>query len=466
MQPNMPVSEGEEGTNGSLLRYLRTPAVLAHLSSGEVRLLLTSPESGAEEEQIASAAVAEMIRACHLRRQDLTTIPVEVSGLESTPIDGRPAEYVRLSDEYGLLIMNSEGGSSRFMKRLQQVAGSLPLGVLIKDVKKEFAYRFWNRGMERLYGLSSSEVIGKEDRELFGPRIAELARKEDEEAVRRGGRPLFGKARSSGSDGEGRYVQHAKFLVEDDDERLIISFVTDVTRLVESRRALVAANEWKDLMLSVVSHDVLAPLQAMAQGIEELTSHHSEMDPKSRGRALAFLRAGAEKSTAILEDVLLWSSSAEGTLDAERELIDAVPLIREVAQRLEVIFGRTLELSLPDSAVVHSSRPALQTILRNLATNAAEHAGNGAHISLSLTQRNGNTIFAVADTGPGMPGSYLEPLNDGRLPAELQPGENGRRGIGLQLCLSLSQRVGAKLRFENPPDGGTLATLKVGDVRS
>lgn len=465
MQLNMPVSEDEDDTSGGLLRYLRTPAVLAHLSSGEVRLLLTSPESGAEEEQIASAAVAELIRACHLGRQNLTTIPVEVSGLETTPLAGRPAEYVRLSDEYGLLIMNPEGSSSRFLMRLQQVAASLPLGVLIKDVEKEFSYRFWNRGMERLYALSSAEVLGKEDRELFEPRIAELARKEDEETVRRGGRPLFGKARSSGAEGAGRYVQHVKFLVEDDHERFIISFVNDVTRLVESRRALTEANNWKNLMLSVVSHDVLAPLQAMAQGIEELAAHHSEMDPENRDRALSFLRAGAEKSAALLEDVLLWSSSEERDLEAERELLDVVPLIQEVAQRLEVIFGITLELSLPDSTVVNTSRPALQTILRNLATNAAEHAGSGAQVRMSVSRRNGRTTLEVADTGPGIPSKYLEDLNAGRLPAKLQPGDNGRRGIGLQLCLSLAQRIGADLRFRVPPEGGTVATVEIGDAR-
>lgn len=463
MQLNIPVSEEEEDTGASLLRYLRTPAVLAHFASGEVRLLLTSPDSGAEEEQIASTAVAEIIRACHLSRQDLTTIPVEISGLESTPLGGRPAEYVRLSDEYGLLIMNPEGSSSRFLMRLQQVASFLPLGVVIKEAEGDFTYRFWNRGMERLYGLTSNDVIGRSDPELFGQRVAELTRKEDEETVRRAGRPLFGKARSSGTNGESRYVQHAKFLVEDEEERFIISFVTDVTQLVESRRALTLANQWKNLMLSVVSHDVLAPLQAMAQGIEDLAAHHKEMDPETRDKSLAFLRAGAQKSTSLLEDVLLWSSSEGGALESNTELLDAVSLTREVAQRLEVVYGKRVELRLPASGVVNSSRPALQTILRNLGSNAAEHGGKDARIGLSLSKAEGLTSFLITNDGDGMPPEFLEDLNAGRLPQELQPGHSGRRGIGLQLCLSLSQRIGATLRFEAPKAGGTRATLTIAD---
>lgn len=463
MQRNIPLSEEDEDTGASLLRYLRTPAVLAHFSAGEVRLLLTSPKSGAEEEQIASSAVAELIRSCHLSKQDLTTIPVEISGLEETPLAGRPAEYVRLSDEYGLLIMNPERSSSRFLMRLQQVAASLPLGVVIKEAGGDFSYLFWNRGMERLYGLSSEEVLGKSDRELFGPTVAEVIRKEDEEALRRGGRPLFGKARSSGADRVRRFVQHAKFLLEDDQERFIISFVTDVTKLVESRHALAAANEWKNLMLSVVSHDVLAPLQAISQGIEELSARHKEMDPETRDQALAFLRSGAEKSTALLEDVLLWSSSEQGRFDSDTELFDAAPLIEEVAHRLEVVYGRRVELSVPERGVVQSSRPALQTILRNLLSNAVEHGGKDARIALTMTQAAEKSAFSVSDNGAGMPAGYLPDLNAGRLPGELQPGHSGRRGIGLQLCLSLSERIGGTLWFDTPESGGTVATLVLRD---
>ncbi|MFP4425937.1 MAG: ATP-binding protein [Spirochaetaceae bacterium] len=447
-------------TRRSLLGYLKTPAVLAHLSSGEVRLLLPSPESGVEEEQVASAAVAELIRTCHQNQQGFATIPVEVSGLESTPLGGREAEYVRLSDEYGLLIMSSTRRSGGFLSRLRQLAARLPVGVLIKEAEGEFRYLYWNERMERIYDLTSEEVVGKGDRELFEPEIAELARREDEETVRRGGRPLFGRARPAGKNNRNRYAQHAKFLIEDEERSLIVSFVTDVTRLMESRRALTAANSWKNLMLSVVSHDVLAPLQAMAQAIEDLARRHNEMDPESREQALSFLRAGSEKTASLLEDVLLWSSSEDGVLGGEPELIEATELVRQVALRAGVIFGITVELAVPPSAVVHGSRPALQTILRNLVSNACEHGGGGP-VRCSIAAEEGRTVFTVADSGPGMPESYLGSLNDGVLPEELQSGNHGRRGIGLQLCLSLAARVGGRLSFELPEGGGTVARLEV-----
>ena len=462
MNPEPATVVDQPDTSASLLGYLKTPAVLAHFSSGEVRLLLPSPESGVEEEQVASAAVAELIRACHHNNQNLATTPVEVTGLESTPFAGREAEYVRLSDEYGLLIMSPTQRSGKFLSRLRQVAARLPVGVLIKEAEGEFRYLYWNDRMERLYGLSSNEVLGRGDSELFGQEIAELARKEDEEAVRRGGRPLFGRARPTGKESQKRYAQHAKFLIEDEDRSLIVSFVTDVTRLVESRRALGSANRWKNLMLSVVSHDVLAPLQAMAQGIEDLAAHHNEMDPESRERALSFLRAGSEKTASLLEDVLLWSASDDGNLDGEPELIDAGELFRQVALRGEVIFGTRMELDFPPTAVVHSNRPALQTVLRNLISNACEHGG-GHPVRCTISGGGGKTIFSVADSGPGMPVSYLADLNAGVLPEELQPGNHGRRGIGLQLCLSLSSRLGGRLGFENQDTGGSIATLEVSE---
>lgn len=82
-------------------------------------------------------------------------------------------------------------------------------------------------------------------------------------------------------------------------------------------------------------------------------------------------------------------------------------------------------------------------------------------VRCSVATREGTTTFTVADGGPGIPEAFLSDLNEGILPDELQPGTHGRRGIGLQLCLSLSKRIGSRLSFETPSAGGTVARLEI-----
>ncbi|MFW6250675.1 MAG: two-component sensor histidine kinase, partial [Alkalispirochaetaceae bacterium] len=53
------------------------------------------------------------------------------------------------------------------------------------------------------------------------------------------------------------------------------------------------------------------------------------------------------------------------------------------------------------------------------------------------------------DNGEGLPEGFLRPLNEGRLPQEIEPGRTGRRGIGLKICLTLAEHLGGRLQFAN-----------------
>ena len=447
----------------TILHYLSTPALLARLSSEGVRFLspLESPEG---EEQVASQAVAEVIRTCHFEHRDLTPLPVEITGLESTTFAGRSADYIRLSDEYGLLVLKPGQGTTAgtpagFIQQLQRVAAGLPLGVLIKEVDRDFSYLSWNRRLERLYGIRSGDAVGRRDEEIFCKEAAGEARKEDLEALRRGGRPLFGKPRSCGCGGGERHVQYAKFLVEEGERRYIVGFVTDVTELVRSRGEIARANEWKSLMLSIVSHDVLAPLQSMVDGLDQLTEEPEPLDQEAKTAALSFLRAGAEKTCELVRDLLLWSSSPEDGSILEEEPFNVVDMVAGTVRRAEVAYSKAISLESAASVSATTSRRALETILRNIIGNACSHSGSGASVDVQLSDDRSYLTLRIFDTGPGMPQGYMDSLNEGRLPAELEPGTAGRRGIGLHLVLALSQRIGAKVTFRRRSTGGTEVEL-------
>jgi signal transduction histidine kinase len=82
-----------------------------------------------------------------------------------------------------------------------------------------------------------------------------------------------------------------------------------------------------------------------------------------------------------------------------------------------------------EAAVYHSCREALE--------NAARHAGDGAKVTVSVAERDGEVVFAVADQGCGF-----------------DPGANGR-GRGLKNMDDLISALGGRLEIQSTAAGGT-----------
>lgn len=334
-----------------------------------------------------------------------------------------------------------------------QIASSLPIGVAVKSVEDGFVYRYWNPRMERLYGYPAAEAVGYSDEALFSEEVALRSRREDTETVRRAGRPLYGRAEPTGPPAH-RHVQRTKILIRDGGESYLASFVTDVTELHESQRAAQETRDWKDLMLAVISHDVLATLKAVTDGLGELEESWEVVDRETGKKTLSLLKGGASRSADLLQDLLLWSKSSSGREGLDAETIELPALLSQVARRVQIATGRSVTVDTPASLPLLTSSRAIETILRNLITNACEHTSSGGvHLTIATTGPEGVEL-RVRDEGGGFPESFIEPLNRGVLPDSLDPGRTGRRGIGLKICQSMAERVGATLVFENPSDGG------------
>ena len=335
-----------------------------------------------------------------------------------------------------------------FVATLQNMVRPLPVGVCMKDPARGFEYVLWNRGMERLYGYTAEEVVGREDEDIFGPEVAEAIRTEDVEVLRRRGLPLFSRPRSAGRGAGPRFVQHAKFLL-DSDRRLIVSFVTDVSNLVASKQELRDAREWQGLLFSLISHDVQTPLVSMTEIIDDLAENIETMAAEERAVTLSLLQAGAHRTRDLVENLLAWAHSGDGMSRLETETLDLAALADRAGAKAEVSNRRRIGVEAPEHLTVVSNRVALEAIIRNLLSNASEHAAELVRLTVEEVEGSGRAVITVANDGRGMPPSYLQPLNEGRLPDSLTGSRMGRHGLGLKLCLSLSEKIGGRLTFGN-----------------
>ena len=202
------------------------------------------------------------------------------------------------------------------------------------------------------------------------------------------------------------------------------------------------------------AHELRTPLAALslqAQLVERAR------DDAERAAAVADLRAGLERTTRLVQQLLTLARAepdAATALAGEPVRLDA--LVREaVAEHALVAEARRVDLGATDvaeAAVVRGDGAALRTLLGNLVENAIRYGREGGRVDLSAWVAGGRPVLAVADDGPGIP-----PEDRGRVFDRFYRrggGSEAGSGLGLAIVKAIADRHGAKVSLGDTPGGG------------
>jgi sensor histidine kinase regulating citrate/malate metabolism len=91
-----------------------------------------------------------------------------------------------------------------------------------------------------------------------------------------------------------------------------------------------------------------------------------------------------------------------------------------------------------------------------LVENAAEHGSGSVEVQARQPPDGDGLTVEVTDEGPGIPDRVLTPF---RIGTETQFEHN--LGVGLWLINWGVRRLGGSVEFDCPPDGGTVARLRI-----
>lgn len=250
---------------------------------------------------------------------------------------------------------------------------------------------------------------------------------------------------------------------------LVLTDVTDVRRLqsqqlVESRLASVGrlaagiAHEFNNVMASVT-------LDA------ELLLRQSEL-PSTATRRLQRIHDQVQRGARLVQQVLDFS---ERSL-LSRELLPLGELISEMAGELRETLPAGTQLTLPQTGEfwVQGDRLRLQTMLRNLAQNAADAMPGGGELELALSYTTSEELgpdlaqleveerperwvrLAVRDTGVGIAARDIDRLFD---PFFTTANPLAHRGLGLPQAYGIARQHGGLMRVSSAPGAGATFTI-------
>ena len=245
--------------------------------------------------------------------------------------------------------------------------------------------------------------------------------------------------------------------------REITARVTGERSLEQARLRAESASEAKSRFLATVSHEFRTPLNGIL-GMAGLLAE-TGLDPEQQ-TYVAAVRSSAEAFLSLIEEVLDFSKIEAGHLDLASEPFELEPLLQGV---VELLAPRAQDKGIEIAGhVAHTvprrvvgDRDRLRQVLLNLAGNAVKFTqAGGVGLSLTTDPRSGELVFAVDDTGPGIPADRLESIFE-EFEQEASASRDSGTGLGLAITRRLVGRMGGGVAVESRPGRGSCFTVRL-----
>ncbi len=229
----------------------------------------------------------------------------------------------------------------------------------------------------------------------------------------------------------------------------------------EAATRLEEADQLKNTLLDVVSHDLRSPLAA----IRAITSvlHRDAKSPtlsaEQRQAYLTDLAASANRMRNLLDNLLDLERLATGDITLRNDIVDLAEVTRSVvSENAAELAGRDVRLDLePVTALVDGSK--VERVIENLLANAARHTPDGTAVSVSVRRDGEAALICVEDAGPGVPLELRETIFERFQQA---PGADPAGvGMGLSLVARLARLHGGQAWVEESPIGGASFRVKL-----
>jgi two-component system, sensor histidine kinase RegB len=201
-------------------------------------------------------------------------------------------------------------------------------------------------------------------------------------------------------------------------------------------------------LAAAAAHELGSPLATIAVVAKELVRDLPEDSPHAEDAAL--LLSQSERCRRILAD-LAQQPEHDGGSPYTRlpisALVEAAGTLHQ-KQGVKLIFA-TVAHSAPDEPLVRRS-PEIMHGLNNLIQNAVQFASR--EVSVTIFWDKVTVTVEIADDGPGFPLYLLGRLGEPYI--STRAGASDHMGLGIFIAQSLLERSGAKLIFDNLPEGG------------
>ena len=258
-----------------------------------------------------------------------------------------------------------------------------------------------------------------------------------------------------------------------DEEPFIEGSISDITKRKEAEKKIKKYNKEleklnynKDKFFSIVAHDLMTPFTALLGYSEILVKEYDELDRKTIGKFASDINTVASKAHILLENLLGWTRLETGRMIFHPVEFNLHPIVEDVFH-INAESANVKDISLVNNVmvtnIVFADVNMLNTILRNLVSNAIKFTNENGRISVSSKLIGEQIEISVVDNGIGMSKMELQKLFDENHQFS-GTGTHLEKGTGLGLLLSREfvEKHGGALSAESKLGEGTRIYFSLG----
>ncbi|MEQ8582224.1 MAG: tetratricopeptide repeat protein [Marinoscillum sp.] len=228
------------------------------------------------------------------------------------------------------------------------------------------------------------------------------------------------------------------------------------------RRELEIANETKDRIFSIISHDLRSPIGSL-EGFFFYVIDDFEMSDDLR-KALNSVQNQLTNSASLVDNLLNWSRSQIKKEEPHIEDVEVAKLVEETFRLLRhQASTKQIELisNLSPTDRLKSDTQMVNIVVRNLVQNAIKFTPKGGTVVVDFETDQKGDCLKIFDNGIGMDEQKIASLfnistNHSTLGTEHEMGS----GLGLILCKELIEKVGGLIEVSSQPGNGTEFSLR------
>ncbi len=234
--------------------------------------------------------------------------------------------------------------------------------------------------------------------------------------------------------------------------------------LIENNTKLLAANYTRDQLMSVIAHDLRAPMSSAIMTTEACLKE--DTSEESKRKMLLSLHDKANQILTMTDQLLDWSRSQTGNLSCE---IAAVPIeqLNKYIQNWTQIIGDSklitfeIDFTFDIGETVLCDHNMIETALRNLISNAVKFSTAGSTVKIRSLKNGGKRSFEVEDFGKGINEKQLKKLKEGISFTTLGTNNEKGNGFGLQLVQEFLRRHHSHLDIHSEFGKGSVFSFKL-----